>query len=153
MQSLRERSTGPTPTDSPMCYLENSEHEINLLYQSCTLGTALWFLIHREPVSIKVPSSTYTSTGMRRIESAFPADEWDRVWWWRIFLRYRTLNNSQRTNEPEAKPTEAIMRRRKMRYMFKNEAIASNHTMTDWLTEERSKHSKKERGTMEAEKG
>ena len=129
-QSFRERSMGPKPTGSPMYFLENSEQDLKLL-QSCSLGTALSFLIHRKPVSIRVPSITYTSTGIRRIETAFPADEWDQVLWWRIFLRYQTLNNSQRTNEPEAKPTEAIMRRRKMRYVFKNEAIASNHTMTD----------------------
>ena len=44
---------GPKPTGSPMCFLENSEHEPNSLYQSCSLETALSFLIHRKPVSIK----------------------------------------------------------------------------------------------------
>ena len=70
---------GPKPTDSPMCYLGNSEHELNLLYQSCSLGTALSFLIHRKPISRKVLSNMYTLAGIRSTEAAFPADEWDWV--------------------------------------------------------------------------
>ena len=66
---------GLKPTGSPMYFLESPELELNLLYQSCSLGTALSFLIHREPVSIRVPSITYTSAGMRSIRSAFPAGE------------------------------------------------------------------------------
>ena len=65
----------PKPTGSQMCYLGNSEHELNLLYQSCSLGTVLSYLIHRKPVSIKVPSNMYTSAGIRSTEAAFPADE------------------------------------------------------------------------------
>ena len=41
------------------------------------------------------------------------------------------LNNSLKINEPEAKPTEATVRRRKIRYISEKEAIASNHAMND----------------------
>ena len=70
---------GPKPTGSLMCFLESPGHELNLLYQLCSQGTALSFLMHREPVSIKAPSITNISAGMRSIEAAFPVNEWDQV--------------------------------------------------------------------------
>ena len=70
---------GPTPMGSPTCFLEKSEHDLNLLCRSRSLGMAFSFLIHRKPVSIKGQSITYATAGIRGIGAALPADEWDRV--------------------------------------------------------------------------
>ena len=61
------------------------------------------------------------------------------------------LNNSQRLNEPETKPAEATVRRKKTRYILKNGAIASNQTMTDCLKSGGNIARERERGAMEAE--